>query len=703
MFHCGFRSVNQRAPLFHHGGHRGHGGKLLLCVLGVLCGEAFWGAAFVYGQTPTFSKDIAPIVFAKCSSCHHPNGAAPFSVLSYDAAKQHAAQMASVTRSGFMPPWKADAGVGGNFIGQPHLTDAELDLFERWAAAGAPEGNVRDLPSPPKWSEGWQLGQPDLVLTPPAYTLQADGTDVFRIFVIPIPVDSLKFVRALEFRPGNPKVVHHANIRVDRTDGSRKFDEADPAPGYEGLLAHSAGYPDGHFLGWTPGQVSPLLPKGLAWRLEPHTDLVVELHMQPSGKPETVLPSIGLYFGADPPDRTPAMLRLGKQTIDITPGMKNYTISDSFVLPVDVEVQAVQPHAHYRAREVTGYATLPDGSSRPLIHIKDWDFRWQHVYRYETPFILPKGTRIGMRFTYDNSPDNPRNPDRPPRRVYWGQRSADEMGDLWVQVLTKDNRDLAVLESEFAPKVTAEDVIGYERWIQSEPDSVGLHDAVAVLYLQLNRATDAARHFAISARLAPESAATHFNLGTALTVAGELDRAEAEYRRALDIRPEYAQAHNNLGSLLLNTGRSDEAIGHLDEAARIDPGSAQAHYNLGAALRQKGLPREAVRQFTRAVQLNGDWPAALADLAWLLAVSPEDEIRNPAIAVKFAERAVALTARQDAAALDVLGAAYAAAGDFARAAQTVRAALALNPPNASAIAERRDLYAGQRAYRLPAR
>src|SRR5262249_48526064 len=158
----------------------------------------------------------------------------------------------------------------------------------------------------------------------------------------------------------------------------------------------------------TPGQVPPLLPKGLAWQLNPGTDLVVELHMQPSGKPEEVQATIGFFFGPDPPDRIPAMLRLGRQNIDIPPGRKDYLVSDSFVLPVDAEVQAVQPHAHYRAREVSGTATLPDGTIKPLITIEDWDFRWQHVFRYVSPFWLPKGTTLSMRYTYDNSETNPR-------------------------------------------------------------------------------------------------------------------------------------------------------------------------------------------------------------------------------------------------------------------------------------------------------
>jgi len=601
----------------------------------------------------TFSKDIAPIVFAKCAMCHHPNGSAPFSLLTYASARSHATQIVEATRSGFMPPWKADAGVGGDFIGQEHLTDRELERIQEWTREGAPEGDVRELPPAPRFSEGWQLGKPDVILKPPAYTLAADGKDVFRIFVIPIPATALRFVRGLEFQPGNQRVVHHANIRIDETEASREFDSADPAPGYEGLIAHSAKYPDGHFLGWTPGQVAPLLPKGMAWRLNPGTDLVVELHMQPSGKPESVQPSIGLYFGADPPERTPVMLRLGRQTIDMTPGVRNYTISDSFVVPVDVEVQAVQPHAHYRAKEITGYATLPDGTNRPLIHIKDWDFRWQHVYRYVTPIALPKGTRLSMRYVYDNSADNPHNPDRPPQRVFWGQRSSDEMGDLWIQVLTRTERDLQTLENQFGPKVMAEDVLGYERWIQVEGQNVGLHDAVGVLYLKLNRASDAIRHFKISVQLGPDLPAAHFNLGTALTVDGQLDEATAEYRRALELKPDYARAHNNLAAILLQTGRGEEAIGHLEQALALDPANAEAHRNLGAGRQQQGRMTDAIAEY---------------------------------------ERAVALTGRADPAVLDALGAAYAAAGQFAKAIEAAEAALALNPPNASAIRERRDSY-----------
>jgi tetratricopeptide (TPR) repeat protein len=649
----------------------------------------------------TFSKDIAPILFAKCSACHHPEGAAPFSVLTFAAARPFATQIAAATARGFMPPWSADPGFGGPFVGQSHLTPAERDLIGQWVAEGAREGEPRDLPPTPRWTSGWHFGPPDLVVTPPAYTLQPEGADVFRVFVMALPVDSAKFVRGLEFLPGNPKVVHHANIRVDPTPTSRGFDAADPAPGYDGLIARSALYPDGHFLGWTPGQVAPLLPKGLAWRLVPGTDLVVELHMQPSGKTELVQPSIGLYFGPDAPAQTPAMLRLGRQSIDIRPGDSHYAVTDSFVLPVDVEVQAVQPHAHHRAKDVSGIATLPDGTVRPLIHIADWDFRWQHVYRYETPLALPKGTTLSMRYVYDNSADNPRNPDQSPRRVFWGQRSGDEMGDLWIQMLTRDDRDLRTLNNQIGPKVVAEDVVGYERWMQTDPNPA-LHDDVAVLYLQLQRPDDAVRHFGISAGLQPESPAAHFNLGTALTLAGRLDTAVSQYRRALELRPDYVQAHNNLGSVLLRTGRFDEALPHLAEAVRLDPSNAQAQYNSGVAMRERGRLPEAMGYFRRALTLNADMAGALADLAWLLAAASDDRLRDPPTAVGLAERAVELTERRDPIALDILAAAYASAGRYPRAVEAADAALNLKPANAEEIAARRALYDRRQPYRLPA-
>jgi tetratricopeptide (TPR) repeat protein len=276
------------------------------------------------------------------------------------------------------------------------------------------------------------------------------------------------------------------------------------------------------------------------------------------------------------------------------------------------------------------------------------------------------------------------------------------MGDLWIQVLTKNEQDRALLTEEFGRKVTAEDVIGYERWIQSEPTSAALHDDVATLYLRLNRPDAAVRHFAISAGLKP-SAQASFNLGTALTLAGETRAAIEQYEHALVLRPDYAQAHTNLGSVLLQQGQTELALEHLNAALGLDPGSVQAHYSAGIANEQLGRIEQAADHFRQALQIRPEFPQAQANLAWLLSVAGDERLRDPAQAVHLAEHSVALTGRRDAAALDALAAAYASAGSYDRAATTATEALALGPPNAAEITARRELYRSQTPYRLPAR
>jgi Flp pilus assembly protein TadD len=652
----------------------------------------------------TFSRDIAPLVFNQCGQCHHPDGTAPFSLLSYDSARQHAGQMALLTKSRRMPPWNAESDYG-QFIGLHRLTDGQIDLIQRWVKAGAPEGARRDLPPVPHWESGWQLGKPDLIVQfPDTYTLTADGPDVSRVFVLPLPVTRSRYVRGIEFHPGNGRV-HHANIRIDATPASRQLDAADPNPGYDGLILRSAVYPDGHFLGWTPGQAAPLLPKGLAWRLQPGSDLVVQMHMVPSGKPETIQPTIGLYFTDDAPDRTPTMLRLSVQDIHIEAGNSSYRIEDSFVLPVGVDLLALQPHAHYLAHTVKGSAMLPDGTTRALISIADWDLRWQHVYRLETPVALPAGTTLSLQYVYDNSAANPRNPAQPPKPVFWGQQSQEEMGDLWLQMQTGSDADRKRLESAVEQKMIAADVIGDEDLIRREPGRLALRNDIAVLYLALDRPGDALRHFEVAATLTPDSAAAHFNLGTTLATLGRLDEAIPRYREALRIRPGYAAAHNNLGVALLRSNDPDGALSEFREAIRLEPDTPDARLNLGSLLRAGGQVTEAVTQYREVLRLQPDSVTALAGLASVLATASDASLRNPLEAVRLAEHGVELTSRRDVNTLDVLAAAYAASGDFERAVGAIQEALALTPPErvATGIRVRLELYRQRRPYISPVR
>ena len=551
----------------------------------------------------TFSRDVAPIIFDACVSCHRAGGGGPFPLTTYDEVRRRATQIVEVTRTWYMPPWKVHDDVG-QFVGQRKLTPREVSTITQWAQGAAPEGDPRDLPPLPKHASGWLLGTPDLIVKPEAaFTLPAQQTDAFRIFAIRIPVSKRRYVTGIEFRPGNARVVHHANIRIDRTPATRTLDQADPLPGYDGLMPRSAEYPEGHFLGWTPGQVAPLVPPDLAWTLEPGSDLVVQLHMQPSGAAEDVLPEVGFYFTDRAPTRTPTILRLGSQGIDIAPGESSYVIRDSYVLPVDVQLLAIQPHAHYRATQILGQATLPDGTARNVMFIPDWDFRWQHVYRLVTPLALPKGTRLSMQYTYDNAASNPRNPESPPARVFWGQRSNDEMGDLWFQLLASNEADRARLGTEITAKMTGEDIVGYETMLKVTPNDAELHDDVALMYLGMGFAANAVRHFQASAALKPESAAAHFNLGTALAQAGRFDASIAAFRDALSRRPDYALAHGNLGRVLLVQGRLPEALKHYQESVRLDPNNPQSLLGLSEALAQRGDFAMAIEALERALKL----------------------------------------------------------------------------------------------------
>ena len=630
---------------------------------------------------PNFADDIAPIVLTRCAPCHRPGEVAPFSLLTYDDVRRRARQIVEVTASRYMPPWKPEPGFGGPFIGSRRLSDADIALFRRWADAGAPPGDPSRLPPRPVWPEGWRLGAPDVVVTmPERYTVPADAPDTFRNFVLPIPTERTAFVAGIEFRPGNARVAHHANLRLDRTRSSRQLDAQDPAPGYEGPISPQAHYPDGHFLGWTPGQLPPLAEPGMAWRLEPGSDFVIQLHMQSTGRPESIRAGIGLHFTDEPPVRTPLMLRLGRQSIDIPPGEPRYVIRDRFTLPVGGELIGIQPHAHFRATRINGFATFPDGRTEPLIRISDWDFNWQDVYRYETRPFLPAGTTVAMEYVYDNSAANPRNPDHPPRRVRFGQFSNDEMGDLWLQLLPRSEADRRMLARTFMPKVLNEDIVGYESMLAADPGNAVLHRDVAVLYMTAGRTAAAVRHYRRALELDPASATAHYNLATLLAAEGALDEAVRHFRRAVALRPGHGAAHNNLGAVLKALGRVTEAMPYFERAVALDAGNAAAHNNLASALASAGSPRDAVRHYRRALALEPEGVESLMSLAWILATTGDQSLRTPGEAVSLAERAAVLTGRRDVNVLATLAAAHAAAGRFDEALEAQRQAIALARP-----------------------
>jgi tetratricopeptide (TPR) repeat protein len=423
----------------------------------------------------------------------------------------------------------------------------------------------------------------------------------------------------------------------------------------------------------------------MPWRLEPQSDLVVQLHLQPSGKPEKIQVSVGFFLTDQPPVRQPFGLRLGSETIDIPAGDANYAIDDRYVLPVDCDVLAVQPHAHNLGHEMTARATLPDASVQPLITIRDWDFRWQDVYRYRTPIRLPRGTTISMRFTYDNSASNPRNPFQPPHHIVWGQNTTDEMGDLWLQLVPVHDEDGAQLGADIGKKTRAEDIAAYTRVLEGDPSNPLRHDAVAMLYLQDGRPQEAIPHFRESLRLNSDSAPTHYNYGLALSMLRQYGDAVREFETTVRLDPSHAEGHNNLGAMLHVTGQFDRAAAEYRKAIELRPDNAEAHANLGRLLLLQGKGGEAVVAFDRALALRPDVVTALTGLSWIRATSTDPALRRPGQAVTLADRARQLTGGDDPLAFDSMAAGYAALGEFDAAVRAVELGIG--------VAERRGMSA----------
>ena len=680
--------------------------RALLVVLAV----ALPARAYPQERT-TFTRHIAPILFAHCATCHRPGEVGGFSLLSFADARPRAAAIARAVRTRAMPPWQPDPIPGLAFVGDRHLTDADIRTVGQWAASGALEGNPSDLPVPPVFAEGWRLGEPDLVVTmAEPFVLPAGGPDLLRNFVIPLSLTRARFVRGLEFRPDNRTVVHHANIRVDPSRAGRALDAADSEPGFDGRLSGGAEFPDGQFLGWTPGQLPPLADGDTAWRLNANSDLVVQLHMRPGAERETVRVRIGLFFTDQAPQHTPVMVRLGRQNLDIPAGASDYRVEDSYRLPVNTQLLAIQPHAHYRAREVSASAVLPNGTVRQLLRIGRWDFDWQDQYRYVSPIALPAGTLLTMAYRFDNSQSNPRNPEFPPRRVRWGQNSSDEMGDVWFQLVAGNETDRRQLLADSGRKVLSEDAIGFETLLQVEPRSPRLHEAAAAIFLSLGQIERGVNHLDAALEIDPRSVEAHYNLATALTWQGRTGEAAAHLQAALDVLPTHVGAHVNLGAILRGRGDVTGATAHLRRALELEPGNAAAHTNLGGLLVQQGRVTDAVGEYRAALDTSASVLEALTELAWTLATSPSASIRKPGEAVRLGEQARDLTANRDVRALDALAAAYASAERYSDATRTLDAALTLIPGGTADAADtlrllrdRRALYASRRPYRDPQR
>ena len=539
--------------------------------------------------TPTFAHDIAPVVYQFCAPCHHPGGTGPFPLLAYEDVKKRAAQIAAVTRNRYMPPWLPEPG-HGEFAGELRLSSEQIRQIADWVAAGSPEGPPGETPSPPQFTDGWLLGQPDLVLEATGSIMApASGPDIFWNFLFTPGLATPRYVRAVEIRPGNRRVVHHANLLIDRA-GSAQRAAATNAGGFAGMdltIMRSPFDPDGHFLFWKPGAVPHVEPDGFAWRLNPGDGLVLNTHLHPSGTSEQVRPSIGIYFTDKPPAHFPLLVQLeNDRALRIPAGVRDFVISDNFRLPMDVDILAVYPHAHYLGKLLEAYATLPDGSRKWLIRIPDWNFSWQSVFYYKEPLALPKGAVISMRYHYDNSAANIRNPHQPPRLVSSGDQSTDEMGHLWMEMLPRDAADR---------RLELQEAVMRHR-LEKYPDDFMANFNLGVLALARLNVSSAVSMLENAVRIDPRRPDAHNLLGTALARVGRLPEAIDQFRQALGERPDFAGARLSLANALLRAGKIDEAIENYRQVLAAAPNDQTVRAAVESNARQleaEGRAKEA--------------------------------------------------------------------------------------------------------------
>jgi Flp pilus assembly protein TadD len=622
------------------------------CVFAVGIGASSFGVRFgvraatapnLITPNPTWARDVAPILYKNCTTCHHPGGAGPFSLLTYADAKRWGPQVVKVTESRYMPPWLPEPG-HGDFADNRRLPDADLVLLKKWFEAGMPEGDAKAAPAAPVYDTTWQMGKPDLILKQAEpFTLPAGGTDVFRNFVFPYPLKDGHYIRAMEIRPGAPQVVHHANVLIDRTGSFRRQHPSRwraGIPGMEILLdAGNTFDPDSHFLFWKPDTPALVEPEGMPWRLDAGNDLILNIHLKPSGKAETIDAEIGLYFTDKPPVKQPMLLQLDRDdALDIPASDKDFTVEDELTLPVDVEALGVYPHAHYLGKDMQAWATLPSGEKKWLVWIRDWDIDRQAVYRYTEPVQLPKGTVLHMRYVYDNSQANPRNPHDPPVRVRAGNRSEDEMAHLWLQVLPVDADPNAP-----DPRLRLEETWMRNRLRHTPNDRVSLYNLGAALAGE-GKFAEAVPEFQQVLAAAPGDAETLTALGAALDGAGDwqgartalvqvvgslsaekqqvcdarfdlasldlrhegLETAKSELNAELSACPRDAEAHELLARTDAQAGDLEGAEKELRETARLKPDAPQVHSELAQVLGQAGKLEPAIAEQQAALKLAPD-------------------------------------------------------------------------------------------------
>jgi hypothetical protein len=432
-----------------------------ILAMATVCVVAAAGAMRVHAQaptggtsTPTFSKDVAPILYNNCTSCHRPGEIGPMSLQTYQEARPWAKSIATRVANGSMPPWHADSSHIA-FTNDRRLSDADKATILKWASNGAPEGNPQDLPAPPKYVDGWSIGTPDVVFAMSEdYPVPASGTIEYKYFEVPTNFTEDKYIQGFEVRPGDRSVVHHVIVFARTPPAPRP---AEPAAGEpqrprrEPPFKFAAGMEEpkdeaveaakrspandrpaprggaGAFVGgFAPGQSTRIYEAGTAMKIPKGATLIFQMHYTAGGKATTDRSKIGLIFAKTPPQREVIMAALQNANFTLPAGASDVKVDAEMTINQDMTVWSLLPHTHVRGKRWEYQATYPDGRTETILSVPKYDFNWQTEYVFKQPLKLPKGTTIHSTAWYDNSAANKSNPD-PTVDVHWGDQTWQEM------------------------------------------------------------------------------------------------------------------------------------------------------------------------------------------------------------------------------------------------------------------------------------
>jgi mono/diheme cytochrome c family protein len=441
--------------------------KLFIGAVGLVVGLGWAAPALAQpaggAPAPTFNKDVAPIFYENCTSCHRPGDIAPMSLMSYKDARPWARSIAAHVTNGTMPPWHADPA-HGDFVNARRLTDAQKATIAAWVSAGAPEGRPGDLPAPPRYVDGWTIGQPDVVLSMQEdYPIPAKGTIPYVYFEVPANFAEDRWIQAWELRPGNRAVVHHVivNLRPAQTapapaSGPTSGAPAASAPRPLPVLSFADGMnippgqtggpplPEGQRTppgpgdrprprgtaqsigGYVPGNGMRVFPEGTAMRLPAGSSLVFQMHYTPMGEETTDRTRMGLIFAKSAPKIALNSAALVNGSLHIPAGAADHRVDAEMTINRDILLFSMVPHTHVRGKRWLYEVTYPDGRRETILSVPNYDFDWQHEYQFREPLKLPSGTKLHASAWYDNSPANKSNPDAT-KDVWWGDQTWEEM------------------------------------------------------------------------------------------------------------------------------------------------------------------------------------------------------------------------------------------------------------------------------------